>query len=99
MTMHDNKNTIFNICKSLVIICESIISIVISIIVKRLLEILVGVKEYVKYSSLIRGVVIVVVMAFMASHVTDAYGGKNKGGYKKYHECNSPKCRRCNIVC
>ncbi len=94
MTMHDNKNTIFNICNSLVNICVSIF-----IIVKRLLEILVGVKEYVKYSSLIRGVVIVVVMAFMASHVTDTYGGKNKGVYKKYHECNSPKCRRCNIVC
>ncbi len=72
-TMHDNKNTIFNICKSLVNICKSVFIIVISIVLKRLLEILVGVKEYVKYSSLIRGVVIIVVMTFMASQVTDTY--------------------------
>jgi hypothetical protein len=71
MTMHDNKNTIFDICKSLVNICKSIFIIVISIILKRLLEILVGIKEYVKYSSLIRWVVIIVVMAFKEVVITD----------------------------
>jgi hypothetical protein len=58
-------------------------------------------KDMLKCSSLIRVAVIIVVMAFTASQVTDTYA-RGWGNYglkriiEKIHACNLPNCERCN---
>lgn len=58
-------------------------------------------KNLLKCSSLIRVAVVIVLMAFMASQMTDTYArGYSNYGFKKLikkiHACNSPDCEQCN---